>query len=151
MASTTASPPPKLTSKMSKASLTLADAHESAKLKLTDSLKHPDDLVSKMGPLRQKLMVERLSVEAQLKTAVQGELNDSQEGMFLLQRTKKELGVVLEGLGKVEKSCEQAKDMIGNYTRIKKVRHKPDSVLLFKKKDISILKKVGFINKLLIC
>ena len=119
----------------------LNEAQNSARLRLQDLLKHPDDLMllerkssgseESKGPPRpaiadpsslfSKFYAERKSREAQLKTAVQSELNDSQEALFLLQRTTDDLLTVRNDLLSVERNCEGAKDVIQNYPKIKKV------------------------------
>ena len=49
-------------------------------------LKHPDDLITKLGPLRKKMAIEKASIEAQLRTAIEGQMEDAQKGLDTLLR-----------------------------------------------------------------
>ncbi len=47
----------------------VSEAADAAISRISDLLKHPDDLTNKFSALKKKLMLERANIDAQLKTA----------------------------------------------------------------------------------
>lgn len=62
----------------------MADAIEEAQQRVAELLQHPDDLSSKVAQLKAKFTAEKSSVDAILKTSVQTQLEDSQQGLSIL-------------------------------------------------------------------
>jgi hypothetical protein len=59
----------------------MEDARECAAAKLAELLKHPDDLNGKVTALRRKFAKEKVSIDAQLNSGAQSQLDNVQEGL----------------------------------------------------------------------
>lgn len=100
---------------------TLADATEAAILRVTEVLRHPDQLVNMLPLLKKKYNVEKATVDAQLKTILEQQLDDSQRGLDTLISAKKETGVVQQNLMDIDRQCLEAQTTMQNYQVIRLV------------------------------
>lgn len=99
----------------------VSEATEAAVVRIADILRHPDDLTNKLASVRKRFAVERASVDAQLKTAVESQLDDAQRGLDVLSVARHETGKVRTNLSSIDQLCAEAQNTIKNYARIKKV------------------------------
>jgi hypothetical protein len=99
----------------------VAEATESAIQRLGDILRHPDDLTNKLPLVRKKITIERAAVEAQLKLAIEAQLDNSSKGLDALSRSKAETLTIKETLIAMDSLCANAQNTIKNYAHIKKV------------------------------
>ncbi|KAI8910000.1 exocyst complex component Sec6-domain-containing protein [Powellomyces hirtus] len=99
----------------------VTDATETAVFRIADILRHPDDLTNKLATVRKRFAVERASIDAQLKTAVESQLDDAQRGLDTLAVTKGETLRIRSNLSAVDERCTAAQNTIKNYARIKKI------------------------------
>ncbi|KAJ3162239.1 SNARE-binding exocyst subunit S6 [Geranomyces variabilis] len=105
----------------SQASDFVTDATETAVFRIADILRHPDDLTNKLATVRKRFALERASIDAQLKTAVESQLDDAQRGLDTLAMTKGETLRIRSNLTAVDERCTAAQNTIRNYARIKKI------------------------------
>ncbi|KAJ3190257.1 SNARE-binding exocyst subunit S6 [Gaertneriomyces sp. JEL0708] len=103
------------------ASDVVADATETAIFRIADVLRHPDDLTNKLAYVRKRFALERASIEAQLKTAVESQLDDAQRGLDTLVHSKQETARIRENLSNVDQLCAGTQNTVRNYARIKKI------------------------------
>ncbi|KAI8367887.1 exocyst complex component Sec6-domain-containing protein [Choanephora cucurbitarum] len=96
----------------------MEDAREIAITKLSELLKHPDDLNTKLGPLIRKLAKEKASIDAQLNTGVQSQLDHVQEGLETLTISSRNINRVKENMRTIDKLCYDAQSMIQDFPRI---------------------------------
>jgi hypothetical protein len=101
----------------------VSDAHEAAVLRVTDLLRHPDDLTNKLPTLRRKIAMERASVEAQLKTVMESQLDSTQRGIDALEICKREAHTIKDALITMDGICGDSENSIKNYGFIQKVRN----------------------------
>ncbi|KAI3658132.1 hypothetical protein MP638_001595 [Amoeboaphelidium occidentale] len=101
--------------------MTVADALEEAQQKIADLLQHPDDLNTKLSQLRQKFTSEKASIDAILKTSVQSQLDDIQDGMGILTGANETLLTIRSNLETIDKVSLDPKSAIANYPKIKKI------------------------------
>jgi len=90
--------------------------------KLQDQLKHPDDLQHKLAPLRTKYTTEIATTQQLLKNIVAGDIEESKQGIEALNMAEKELQVLKGYLQSVGGLCMEARGMIDNYPKIRKVK-----------------------------
>ncbi|KAH6562713.1 hypothetical protein BASA50_007432 [Batrachochytrium salamandrivorans] len=115
-------PPPTAASVMDVTSVDfVADAHESAVLRLVDMLRHPDDLTNKLPLARKKVAMERASVEAQLKTVMESQLDGTQKGIDALRGCRTETALMRDALARMDTLCGGPLNTIKNYTHIKRM------------------------------
>jgi exocyst complex component 3 len=105
----------------------VAEATESAIQRLSDILRHPDDLTNKLPLVRKKITLERAAVEAQLKLAIEAQLDNASKGLDALNRSKMETLTIKETLIATDSLCANAQNTIKNYNHIKKVRFRARS------------------------
>ena len=98
-----------------------AEAKESAIQRIGDLLRHPDDLTNKLPLLRKKIALERGAIEAQLKTAIEAQLDNAARGLETLRFSKNETLVMKDTLVSMDGLCANAQNTIKNYNHIKKV------------------------------
>ncbi|KAG1111083.1 hypothetical protein G6F42_015134 [Rhizopus arrhizus] len=96
----------------------MEDAREIAITKLSELLKHPDALTSKVGPLTRKLAKEKASIDAQLNTGVQSQLDHVQEGLETLTISSRNINRVKDNMRNIDKLCYDAQSMIHDFPRI---------------------------------
>ncbi|KAI8985957.1 exocyst complex component Sec6-domain-containing protein [Pilobolus umbonatus] len=96
----------------------MEDPREIALTKLSELLKHPDDLNSKVGPLTRKLTKEKASIDAQLNTGVQSQLDHVQEGLETLTISSRNISRMKENMRSIDKLCYDAQSMIADFPRI---------------------------------
>ncbi|KAL7746700.1 SNARE-binding exocyst subunit S6 [Sorochytrium milnesiophthora] len=96
-----------------------AQSREIALARLSDVLRHPDDLNTKLEVLRKKIASEKTVIEAQLKAGTQTQLDDCQTGLDNLFKTRDELEQVRKNLKVTDEACAQSKDMIPSFGKIK--------------------------------
>ncbi|KAI9030885.1 exocyst complex component Sec6-domain-containing protein [Phycomyces nitens] len=99
----------------------MEDAREIALTKLSELLKHPDDLNTKVGPLSRRLAKEKASIDAQLSTGVQTQLDNVQEGLETLSVSSQNNEKVKANMRRIDKLCRDAQSMIQDFPRINKV------------------------------
>jgi hypothetical protein len=99
----------------------VSDAHEAAILRIVDLLRHPDDLTNKLPMLRKKIAMERASVEAQLKTVMESQLDSTQRGIDALEVCKKHTDTTKNALATMDEICGDSENSIKNYGFIQKV------------------------------
>ncbi|KAJ3321383.1 SNARE-binding exocyst subunit S6 [Boothiomyces sp. JEL0866] len=99
----------------------VADAHEAAVLRIVDMLRHPDDLTSKLPTLRKKIAMERASVEAQLKTVMETQLDSTQKGIDYLEKCREETNTIKSALQNMDEICGDSENHIRNYSFIQKI------------------------------
>ncbi|KAI8377568.1 exocyst complex component Sec6-domain-containing protein [Radiomyces spectabilis] len=97
------------------------DAREVAIAKISDLLKHPDDLSTKVGLLAKRLAKEKASIDAQLNTGVQTQLDNVQEGLDILKLSSQNTEKFRESMRNIDKLCRDAQSMIGDFPRINKI------------------------------
>ncbi|KAG1473431.1 hypothetical protein G6F56_000954 [Rhizopus delemar] len=96
----------------------MEDAREIAISKLSELFKHPDDLNSKLAPLIRKLTKEKATLDAQLNTGVQSQLDHVQEGLETLTISSRNINRVKENMRCIDKLCYDAQSMITDFPRI---------------------------------
>ena len=99
----------------------VAEATESAIQRISDTFRHPDDLTNKLSLVKRKIALERATIEAQLKTAIEGQLDNAARGLDFLTFSKAETQTVKETLTSMDGLCANAQNTIKNYNHIKKV------------------------------
>jgi hypothetical protein len=97
------------------------EARLAAIYRVQELLKHPDDLVNKLGPLRKKFSSERASIEAHLRTVVESQLEDAQRGLDTLVRSQEATKQTRSNLSLIDNLWTGSNNTIKNYGRIKKV------------------------------
>ncbi|KAI8849265.1 exocyst complex component Sec6-domain-containing protein [Chytridium lagenaria] len=98
------------------------EAREAAVFRIQEILKHPDDLVNKLALVRKKLSSERASIDAQLRTAVETQLEEIQHGMDILQFSDQETSHIQKNLSLIDNLwCQPPKTTSTTYQRIKKI------------------------------
>jgi len=96
-------------------------ARQSALKRISEILKHPDDLNTKLARTRQKIYFEKASIDAQMKSLVQSQLDDSQRGLEILDVSKKETAIIKNNLEAIDSLCIDSQGMINNFEEIKKL------------------------------
>ncbi|KAI8330458.1 exocyst complex component Sec6-domain-containing protein [Chlamydoabsidia padenii] len=96
----------------------MEDAREVAVAKLAEILKHPDDLNTKIGPLIRKLTKEKASIDAQLNTGVQTQLDYVQQGLETLDISTQSNNRVKDNMQRIDKLCGDTQHMIKDFDRI---------------------------------
>ncbi|KAJ1562706.1 SNARE-binding exocyst subunit S6 [Nowakowskiella sp. JEL0078] len=99
----------------------VTDATDGAISRVTDLLRSPDDLTNKLASIRRKFAVERASVDAQLKTAVESQLVDAQRGLDVLHGSLTDIRNVRRNMLDIDRLCADSQNTISNYSRIKKL------------------------------
>ncbi|KAJ2995911.1 SNARE-binding exocyst subunit S6 [Globomyces sp. JEL0801] len=97
------------------------DAHEAAILRIADMLRHPDDLATKLPMLKKKNAMERASIEAQLKTVMETQLDATQKGIDALRKSRNETSYIKTALQNMDSICGDADNNIKNYPFIQKI------------------------------
>jgi ketol-acid reductoisomerase len=96
-------------------------AKELAVARIQQAFKQPDDLILKLANFRKKIISERQSTEAQLKTLVERQLDDIQNGMQSIQIIKEDTNDIKNNLRNIDKLCYETSNSITNYSKIMKV------------------------------
>jgi hypothetical protein len=99
----------------------LDDSTKLAVQRLSELLKHPDDLNVKIDFLRRRFQQEKSSVETQLRSDIQSQFDDIQETFRLFEISKSGLSDLKDHLAKVESLCLENQTKIPGYDTIKKV------------------------------
>ncbi|KAG2180069.1 hypothetical protein INT43_003856 [Umbelopsis isabellina] len=99
----------------------MEDAREFAVARLTELLKHPDDLNGKVTALRRKFAKEKASIDAQLNSGAQTQLDNVQEGLETLLTSQKQCEMINDNMKKIDKLCYGAREMIHDFPRINKI------------------------------
>jgi len=97
----------------------MVDARQSALKRISEILKHPDDLNTKLSKTRQKIYFEKASIDAQMKSLVQSQLDDSQRGLEILDESRKETAIIKSNLEAIDTLCIDSQGMINNFQEIK--------------------------------
>lgn len=130
----------------------VSDAHEAAVLRIKDLLRHPDDLTNKLPMLIKKIAMERASVEAQLKTVMEGQLDSTQKGIDALDKSRQLTDNIRLALLEMDKICGDSENNIKNYAFIQRISRASQSFTTTKilvEKFQSIAIQIGRISKLL--
>ncbi|KAG2179498.1 hypothetical protein INT44_006344 [Umbelopsis vinacea] len=99
----------------------MEDAREFAVGKLAELLKHPDDLNGKVTALRRKFAKEKASIDAQLNSGAQSQLDNVQEGLKTLLNSQQQCEMINVNMQKIDKLCYGARGMIQDFPRINKI------------------------------
>lgn len=99
----------------------VTDAHEAAVQRVAELLQHPDDLTNKLPTLIKKTAMERASVEAQLKTVMEAQLDTTQKGIDALSRSKSLTDGIKNSLLEMDKICGDSENNIKNYPFIQRI------------------------------
>ncbi|RUP48663.1 exocyst complex component Sec6-domain-containing protein [Jimgerdemannia flammicorona] len=100
---------------------TYGDARDAAVARLAELLKHPDDLNLKVPALRRKFAKEKASVEAQLKTGVQTQLDSIQGGLDTLAGSTEQMNKIKNDMQRIDNLCAGSQGMIQHFPRINKI------------------------------
>ena len=101
---------------------TIADATDAAIQRISELLKHPDDLNTKLSLLRKKFAAEKSSIDAQLKSLAESQMDNCENGLSSLQFSRDETSTIKKNMMSIDGMCGDAKKAISNYSKIKKVR-----------------------------
>lgn len=88
--------------------------------RLCELLNSPEQL-DRVDNLRETLSEKQKSVEAQLLTAMQGQLEEARKGIFSLEESSKNIETLHESFKEVGKLCGNSKDQLKEYPIIKKL------------------------------
>lgn len=99
----------------------VAETRTSAVQRIADIFTHPDDLHSKFIGIRKKIVAERSLIEAQLKTALDSQLEDANRGLDILSRSQQESEIVKNNLLSIQTLLNDAHHSIDNYAKIMQV------------------------------
>ena len=99
----------------------VSEAREAALARISDILSHPEDLFVKFAALKAKTLLERASIEAQLKTALESQLDDAQRGLDTLLYCRNEVDFVKGNLSTIQDLLNDAHHSIDNYSKIMQV------------------------------
>ena len=100
----------------------MEDARNAAVAKLAEILKHPDDLNTKSGALTRKIAKEKATIDAQLNTGVQTQLDNVQGGLETLTLSRESSNKIKDNMQLIDRLCREAQSMIGDFPRIAKVK-----------------------------
>ncbi|KAI9034366.1 exocyst complex component Sec6-domain-containing protein [Hyaloraphidium curvatum] len=100
-------------------SQTVADAHEAAAQQISERFKHGD--FDRLLAFKRKLVAEKASIDAQLKTAVQTQVDDAVRALALLSTTRDDMDAIGRNLETVDRLSNDAQTMVQNYPKIKKI------------------------------
>ncbi|CAG8806156.1 12863_t:CDS:1, partial [Gigaspora rosea] len=106
-------------SKITKAMESSSDAVDAAVLRIAELLRSPDDLV-KTSLLRKRLAIEKATIDAQLKSGVKAQLDNTQEGIDKLTSSRKQMFIIKDNMQAIDRLCSEAQDMIQHFPRINK-------------------------------
>ncbi|KAJ3331376.1 SNARE-binding exocyst subunit S6 [Blyttiomyces sp. JEL0837] len=98
------------------------ESREAGLARVIEMFSHPDDLVNKLGPTRKKISAERASVEAQLRTAVEAQLEDASRGIEMLrssQTTTKQLSRTHQNFTSTKELLEQFQKLNAQVTKLR--------------------------------
>lgn len=98
-----------------------AEAKDSAIQRISDILRHPDDLTNKLDKIRKKIGHERAIIEAQLKTALEAQLENVGRGLDANEMCKNMTLRMKDSLLSMDALCSNSQNTIKNYAYIKKV------------------------------
>ncbi|CAG8613834.1 9265_t:CDS:2 [Dentiscutata heterogama] len=107
-------------SKITKAMESSSDAVDAAVLRIAELLRSPDDLV-KTSLLRKRLAIEKATIDAQLKSGVKAQLDNTQEGINKLTSSRKQMFIIKDNMQAIDRLCSEAQDMIQHFPRINKI------------------------------
>jgi exocyst complex component 3 len=98
------------------------EAREAGAFRIQEILRHPDDLVNKFNLVRKKVIAERALIDAQLRTAVESQLDDCELGIKSLENSQELTKQVKSNLSSIDSLWDGTSNTIANYARIKRVR-----------------------------
>ncbi|ORX77043.1 exocyst complex component Sec6 [Anaeromyces robustus] len=131
----------------------MVDARQSALKRISEILKHPDDLNTKLSKTRQKIYFEKASIDAQMKSLVQSQLDDSQRGLEILDESRKETEIIKSNLEAIDTLCIDSQGMINNFKEIKMLSKARSNFIYTKdivENFLHLDEKLDVISKLLI-
>lgn len=99
---------------------TVADAHEVAAAQIAQRFRSPQDF-ARLMQLRRQIMAEKASVDAQLKAAVQSQVDDAERALAKLSTTRDDADSIAKNLETVDRLSSEAQSMVSNYPKIKKI------------------------------
>ncbi|CAG8646818.1 1778_t:CDS:2 [Acaulospora morrowiae] len=106
--------------KFTKSMESSSDAVDAANSRVAELLRSPDDLV-KTSLLRKRLATEKATIDAQLKTGVKVQLDNTQEGIETLTTSVQQMLLIKENMQAIDRLCSEAQGMIKHFPRINKV------------------------------
>ncbi|KAI9365490.1 exocyst complex component Sec6-domain-containing protein [Zopfochytrium polystomum] len=124
-----------------------SEAIEAAIVRVQELLRHPDDLV-KLGALRKKMAAERASIDAQLRTAVELQLEDAQSGLNNLDHVKAATAQVRKNLTGIQALWDNPSGQIKNYEQIKKISRTHQNFLATKEMVLQFQKLNSQVERL---
>eukprot|EP00026_Physarum_polycephalum_P002446 Phypoly_transcript_02452.p1 GENE.Phypoly_transcript_02452~~Phypoly_transcript_02452.p1 ORF type:complete len:720 (+),score=153.74 Phypoly_transcript_02452:634-2793(+) len=127
------------------------EAEKSAAKKVADMLSMPENL-AKVGNYRMSILQKRSALEAQLKTAVQANLEEARTGLELLDHSYQLITSVRNNFNMIDELCKGCQDLIGDYPLIRMVntvRSNLYNTLREVDKMLAIPEKAAQIEKLL--
>ncbi|CAB4432178.1 unnamed protein product [Rhizophagus irregularis] len=109
-----------MSSKLSKSMESSSDAVDAAIARVAELLRSPDDLV-KTSLLRKRLVIEKATIDAQLKTGVKAQLDTTQDGIDTLTSSRKQMAIIKDNMQAIDRLCSEAQNMIQHFPRINKI------------------------------
>ncbi|CAG8468448.1 12461_t:CDS:2 [Ambispora gerdemannii] len=97
-----------------------SDAVDAAVARMVELLRSPDDLV-KISLIRKRLTKEKATIDAQLKTGVKAQLDNTQEGLETLTSSRKQMLTIKDNMYSIDRLCSSAQDMIDHFPWINKI------------------------------
>jgi len=76
-------------------------------------------LTQNFQKLDKKIYFEKASIDAQMKSLVQSQLDDSQRGLEILDESRKETAIIKSNLEAIDTLCIDSQGMINNFQEIK--------------------------------
>lgn len=95
-------------------------AHEDPTSRLTELLKHPDDL-DKLHSLKSEFTRKKAAVDGQLKIGLSEQLQITQNGMSSITEGQKTVQLIKEEMMKIDRLCSEAQGMIRDFPEINRM------------------------------
>jgi exocyst complex component 3 len=99
---------------------TVADAHDAAAQEIALRFQKADQF-DRLLLLRRQILAEKASVDAQLKAAVQTQVDDAEHALAKLSATRDDTDAIGRNLETVDRLSNEAQSMVQNYPKIKKI------------------------------
>ena len=109
---------------MSDLSDLLIEAKSAAVQRIVDTFTHPDDLIAKFPAFRAKIKSEKATIDSQLKSALDSQLEDAQRGLGVLLDCKGQTKLVDSNLSKINSLLSNTVESVENYSKIMQVSFK---------------------------
>ncbi|KAJ1651146.1 SNARE-binding exocyst subunit S6 [Dispira simplex] len=99
----------------------LEGTEQRAVARLSELLRHPDDLNFKVEVIRRKLIKEKRALETQLHADVQRQFDEVKEGLHWLGNSHISVENIQHKIASIDQMCQEGKRWIPYYDRIKKI------------------------------